>query len=381
MNPKDYCKPSGFFIADRGMMEEKFMALALEMAEKGRGGTSPNPMVGAVLVKRDRIIAKGYHRRAGLPHAEVNALKMAGKEAEGGTLYVNLEPCCHFGKTPPCTDTIVKSKVKKIIIGMRDPNPLVAGKGVKILKKAGIEVAEGVLEKECKRLNEKYIKFITSKRPFVTLKVGESLDGKIATVKGDTRWITGIKSREFVHRLRDESDAIMVGINTVMKDDPALTTRIKGKKGKNPKRIIIDSSLRIPLKAKVLNKDDTDIFIATTGDASEKKIKRLQKKGIQILATKKKQGRVDLDRLMQELGKLNITSLLIEGGGEINASAINEGIVDKVMFFISPIIIGGKEAPSSVSGKGFPSLKEALTLRDMEVKRLDKDILIQGYLH
>lgn len=362
-------------------MHEKFMTLALEMAGKGRGRTSPNPMVGAVIVKRGQVIGKGYHKRAGLPHAEINALKKAGKEAEGGTLYVNLEPCCHFGKTPPCTDAVIKSKIKKVVIGMRDPNPLVAGKGIKMLKKAGIEVDEGILKKECKRLNEKHIRFIISKRPFVTLKVGESLDGKIATVKGDTRWITGIQSRDYVHRLRDEYDAILVGINTVLKDDPALTTRIKGKKGKNPKRVIVDSLLRIPLKAKVLNRDDTDVFIVTTKDASESKIKRLQKKGIQILKTKKKQGKVDLHWLMQELGKLNITSLLIEGGGEINASAIHEGIVDKVMFFISPIIIGGKEAPSSVSGKGFPSLREAVVLRNMEVKKLDKDILIQGYLY
>jgi len=363
------------------MMSKKYMRLALELAEKGRGRTSPNPMVGAVIVKKNRIIGQGYHKRAGFPHAEIVALRQAKAEAEGGTIYVNLEPCCHYGKTPPCTDAIIKSRVKKVVIGMKDPNPLVSGKGIKILKKAGIEISDGILEEECRRLNEAYIKFIKSEKPFVTLKVGESIDGKIATRRGESRWITCKKSREFVHKLRNESDAIMVGINTIIKDNPRLTSRLKSIKGKNPKRIIVDSFLKIPLKAKVLNSNDADTYIVTTKDASKRKRSLLQKKGIKILLINKKQGRVDLQKLMVELGKLNITSLLIEGGGEINASALKEGLVDKAMFFISPIIIGGKEAPSPVGGEGFLFLKDAKSLKNIMVKRVDQDILIEGYLN
>lgn len=360
---------------------EKYMKLALTLAEKGRGRTSPNPMVGAVIVNKKRIVGQGYHRKAGLAHAEINALKQAKKRAEGATLFVNLEPCCHYGKTPPCTDAIIKSRVKRVVIGMRDPNPLVSGKGIGILKRAGIEIHLGVLEKECRRLNEAYIKFIKKEMPFVSLKVGESLDGKIATIRGDSRWITCKKSRELVHKLRREFDAIMVGSNTVIKDDPMLTARLRGRRGKSPKRIIVDSSLRIPLRAKVLNSNEADTYVFTTRNAPLRKKALLEKRGVKVFEIGRKEGRIDLKRLMIKLGKLNITSLLIEGGGEINASALKERIVDKVIFFVSPVIIGGKEAPCPVSGRGFPYLKEAIKLKNMDIKRIDRDVLIEGYVN
>jgi diaminohydroxyphosphoribosylaminopyrimidine deaminase/5-amino-6-(5-phosphoribosylamino)uracil reductase len=359
-------------------MSEKFMALALALAERGKGRTSPNPMVGAVIVKSDKIVGQGHHKRAGLPHAEIAALKMAKERAKGGTLYVNLEPCCHYGRTPPCTDAVIESGIKRVVIGMRDPNPLVSGKGIRLLQRAGIEVVEGVLKDRSQKLNESYIKFMKTGMPFVLLKAGESLDGKIATAKGESRWITCKKSREFVHRLRNEYDAVMVGIHTIIKDNPSLTTRLERKKGRNPKRIIVDSSLRIPMNARVLDVQDSETYIATTRDASEKKRRLLEKKGVHVLLINKKKTRVNLRSLMQELGKKKITSVLIEGGGEVNFSALADGIVNRVMFFIAPLIIGGRESPSSVSGEGFSLLKNAVSLKNVEIRRLDRDVLVEA---
>ncbi|HJX30500.1 MAG TPA: bifunctional diaminohydroxyphosphoribosylaminopyrimidine deaminase/5-amino-6-(5-phosphoribosylamino)uracil reductase RibD, partial [Thermodesulfobacteriota bacterium] len=339
---------------------EEYMWLAIKLASKAQGQTSPNPLVGALIVKSGKIVGQGFHRRSGTPHAEINALKKSGDQAQGAELYLNLEPCSHFGRTPPCVDAIIQKKIMKVFMGMVDPNPLVRGKGIRRLKEAGIEVATGILEKECRKLNEVFIKYITTKRPFVILKTAASLDGRIAAETGDSQWITNEKSREYVHQLRSAVDAVLVGIGTVKKDDPQLTCRLKNRKGRDPIRIVVDSTLSISPKAKVLNPHSpAPTIIATTPKASLKKRALLEKKGARILVIPS-QGWVDLCLLMEALGKEEITSVLIEGGSEINTSALQSGIVDKVLFFYAPKIIGGKQAPLMVGGKGIARVKDAL---------------------
>lgn len=356
-----------------------FMKRTLSLALKARGRTSPNPMVGAVIVKEGNVVAEGYHKVAGTPHAEVIAIKMAGKKARGATLYVNLEPCCHTNKkTPPCTETIIKSGIQKTVIAMIDPNPEVSGKGIKKLKQAGIDVEVGVMEKEAIKLNEAFIKFITRKEPFVILKIAQSLDGKIATAKGESKWITGEKARRFVHNLRNEVDAVLVGIRTIIKDNPSINCRIKG--GRNPYRIVVDTLLDIPLCAKVLGHDDRRTIIATTMKADRQKIKAVQKTGNKVLMIKGKKGLVDLMSLIKELGKLGITSVMIEGGSSISASALSDRIVDKVMFFVAPMIIGGVNAITSVGGSSPLQLKDALKIRNLRLRKFGEDILLEGYL-
>jgi len=356
------------------------MEKALLLAAGGRGKTSPNPMVGAVIAKDDKIIASDYHRKAGEPHAEVLALKKAGTKARGATLYVNLEPCCHSQKkTPPCTKAIIKAGIKEVIIAMIDPNPEVSGRGIEELKKAGIKTRIGIMEKEAKRLNEVFIKYITRKEPFVILKIAQSMDGKIATAGGESRWITGEEARRYVHKLRNEVDAILVGIGTVIKDNPSLDCRIKG--GRNPYRIIVDSSLQIPADAKVLKHRDNKTIIATTEKANREKIKFLSSRGNKILIIKEKNGKVDLESLMKKLGEMEITSVMIEGGSSINASALSCNIVDKVIFFIAPKIIGGTDAISSVGGKSPPLLKNAIKIKDLTSKTIGEDILLEGYIN
>ncbi len=365
------------------MDDEKYMKLALRLAIKAKGRTSPNPLVGAVIVKNDRIVGRGYHRKAGRPHAEINALNMTGERAKGATLYLNLEPCAHFGKTPPCTKRIISSGIKEVVIAMIDPNPLNCGNGVKELRKAGIEVKVGVLEKEARKINEAYTKYITTKKPFVILKTAMSLDGKIATKTGVSKWITNEKSRKYVHKLRSEADAILVGVETVLKDDPRLTSRVKGKglrvKDKKPFRVVVDSRVRIPLGARVLNKEAPTI-IATTKFAPKRKTEALRKKGIEILVIKDRDKKVNLKELLKRLGELEITSLLVEGGGKINASFLENGLVDKVLFFIAPKIIGGEEALTPVEGEGIKKIKDAIKLKDINIKRFGEDVLIEGYV-
>ncbi|MBI4838360.1 MAG: bifunctional diaminohydroxyphosphoribosylaminopyrimidine deaminase/5-amino-6-(5-phosphoribosylamino)uracil reductase RibD, partial [Nitrospirae bacterium] len=321
------------------------MKKALALAAKGTGMTSPNPMVGAVIVRGDKIIAADYHRKAGTPHAEILVLKKAGTRARGATLFITLEPCCHTDKrTPPCTKSIINSGIKKAVVAMKDPNPKVNGRGLKELASAGIKTEFGLMEKEAKKLNQAFIKFITKKEPFVILKIAESLDGKIAASKGQSKWITGEDSRRHVHKLRSSVDAVLTGIGTVLKDNPSLTSRIRG--GKNPYRIIVDTNLRIPLSAKVLKHKDHKTIIAAISNSRfqnpnlqkdyHKKINKLKNLGVQVLIVKAKNGKVDLKTLMEELGKLNIMSLMIEGGSSINASALSDKVVDKVMFFIAP---------------------------------------------
>lgn len=354
--------------------------MALRLAEKARGRTSPNPMVGAVVVKDGRVISRGYHKKAGTPHAEAVALKKAGQAAEGATLYVTLEPCSHTDKrTPPCTLAIRESRISRVVVAMLDPNPKVSGGGVRALREAGIEVSTGVLEAEARRLNEAYIKHITTGLPFVTLKIAQTIDGKIATSTGESRWITGSKAREEVHRLRDANDAVLVGINTVLKDDPALTARIQG--GRDPIRVIVDSRLRIPLSARVLTqRSSAKTIVATLASAPKTKIKKIEQHGAGIIFTKPDKGRVDLMGLMKNLGSQGIMSVLIEGGAEINASALKSGIVDKVIIFIAPLIMIGRDSICSVAGEAPKRLADALRLRDVSSRFIGEDIMIEGYI-
>ena len=362
---------------------EIYMRRVLELARKGRGRTSPNPMVGAVLVKNGRVVGEGYHRKAGLPHAEIEALRRAGKKAKGADLYVNLEPCCHSGKTPPCTEAILSAGVKKVIVGMRDPNPLVSGKGFRQLKKKGVQVVTGTLRKECERLNEVFIKFVQTGNPFVVLKTAISLDGKIATRTGESKWITGRKAREKVHQIRNEIDAIVAGAWTIVKDNSYLTTRLKNKStaSNHPVRVILDNEFLVPLKSNVFKNADTErVIYVTGGKLPVSRRKELIRRGVDILVLKENKGKVDLRCLLRALGDRDITSVLIEGGGEVNASALSAGIVDKVLVFVAPILIGGKDAPGPLGGKGIRSLASAYKIKNMTVNRIGDDFLLEGYL-
>lgn len=360
--------------------DKQYMQMALELAAKARGRTSPNPMVGAVIVKNGEIVGKGFHAKAGSAHAEVVALAEAGEQARGATIYVTLEPCCHYGKTGPCTEALIKAGVKKVVVAMTDPNPLVAGKGIAKLKNAGIEVECPVLEQEAKRLNEVFIKYITSRKPFVVLKAATSLDGKIATATGESKWITGQLAREYGHRLRDSYDAIIVGVNTVISDDPSLTARLPEGRGKDPIRIILDSAARTPTAAKVLTQlSAAHTIVATTEAAPAERRASLMAAGAEVIVVPGNSSRVDLVKLMEMLGEKQITSVLIEGGGMVNGSALGGGIVDKVAWFMATKIIGGDGAPGPVRGPGIEYLKDAPQLLDVSIETLDKDILITGY--
>lgn len=364
------------------MNDEFYIRRTLRLAVRARGMTSPNPMVGALIVKNGRIISEGYHKKAGTPHAEALAIEKAGKDAKGSTLYVNLEPCCHTEKrTPPCTKAIINAGIKEVILGMVDPNPKVSGKGILELQNTGIKVRTGILENEAKRLNETYIKYITTGRPFVILKVAMTLDGKIATPKGQSKWITGEKAREIVHCLRSNVDAVITAIGTVKADDPQLTVRIK-QRTRNPKRIVIDPNLDIPLTARILQVPPETIIIKRSkikGKRSKVKEKILLDKGIRIIEYEGE--RVNLNWLMKRLGRMGITSVLIEGGSSLNAHALEDGIVNKVMFFIAPKIIGGRKSFPAVGGESFKRLEEAYCLKDIKIRRVGEDILIEGYLN
>jgi len=361
-------------------IDQKYMRMALQLAEKARGRTSPNPMVGAVVVKNDKVISRGYHRRAGEPHAEAIALKQAGKAAKGATLYVTLEPCSHTNKrTPPCTPLVLQSGVKRVVVAMIDPNPHVSGGGIKTMKKAGIQVITGVLEKEARKLNEAFIKYITTGVPFVTLKIAQTLDGKIATASGESKWITGEKARLEGHRLRNNNDAILVGMNTVLKDDPSLTARIPG--GRDPIRVIVDTKLRTPLKAKIITqKSSAKTYIATLDTMPKDKLVKLLDAGVEILLSKGSKGRVDLKNLMKMLGGFGITSVLIEGGAEVHASALKSGVVDKVVMFIAPTLMTGKDSLCSIGGVSPAKLSQAVKLRHMTTRIVGEDLMIEGYL-
>lgn len=360
-------------------MDERFMKRALELAKKGEGKVNPNPLVGAVIVKNNKIIGEGYHELYGGNHAEINAIKSSKEPLEGTTIYVTLEPCHHYGKTPPCVDSIIEHGFSKVLIGQIDPNPLVSGKSIEKLRKAGIEVEIGILEEECIKLNEVFNKYILSNKPYVVLKAAMSLDGKIAAASGESMWITGEMARAHGHELRNKLSAIMVGINTVIKDNPSLTCRVPH--GRNPIRIIVDSKLRIPLDSKVLDiSNKSRCLVATTEKASKDKIKLLKDKGIEVLMLPYKDERVDIRALIEELGRLKIDSILLEGGGNLNFSFLEAGLVDKVAFYIAPKIIGGDKAKTPVEGLGIGALSEAFNIKNISTKFLGEDLLIEGYL-
>ncbi|HEB02790.1 MAG TPA: bifunctional diaminohydroxyphosphoribosylaminopyrimidine deaminase/5-amino-6-(5-phosphoribosylamino)uracil reductase RibD [Nitrospirae bacterium] len=363
------------------MDDAKYMKRALSLASRARGQTSPNPMVGAVIVKGGKVIAEAYHKKAGSPHAEVLALTLAGEYAYGATLYVTLEPCCHTNKrTPPCTGAIIDAGIERVLIAMEDPNPSVAGKGVSQLNRAGLDVECCVLGAEAARLNEAYIKYITTDMPFVTLKAAMTLDGKIATPTRESKWITGQKARALVHRMRAESDAIITAIGTVKADDPQLTARGKGplfrdRGGRNgPVRVVIDPKLEVPLGSKILEGPPETIIVS---NKNSPKAQKLIKSGIKVINYK---GSLKLKWLLKKLGSMGVMSAMIEGGSSLNWHALDEGVVDKVSIFIAPKVIGGRKSLSVVGGESFRSLGNALIIKEMKAKKVGEDLLVTGYL-
>jgi diaminohydroxyphosphoribosylaminopyrimidine deaminase / 5-amino-6-(5-phosphoribosylamino)uracil reductase len=367
------------------MHDDYFMKMALDLAKKGEGFTSPNPMVGAVIVKEERVVGKGYHHAAGKAHAEVNAIDDAGALARGASLYVTLEPCNHTGRTPPCTEKILSAGIQRVVVAMHDPNPEVKGGGIDYLKQRGIIVETGVCEKQAERLNEIFIKYVRTKRPFTIIKCAATLDGRIATRTGDSRWITGEESRKFVHRLRHAVDAIMVGINTVEKDDPSLTTRLEnstgGIKGLDPVRIVLDTHLKIIEDARLFRLDsESDTIIITGESVSEDKKARIEKLGAKIIKSPVKEGLIDLGNLMDRLGALGITSLLIEGGSRVIASALSAGIVEKIFFFFAPKIFGGDDGVPICRGQGADLMENCIRVKDITVRQFGNDVMVQGYI-
>jgi len=364
--------------------DKRFMKMALEFAAKGRGFTSPNPMVGAVIVKDGNVVGKGYHKAAGKAHAEVNAIDDAGMDANGATLYVNLEPCNHTGKTPPCTEKILSAGIRRVVAAMPDPNPDVRGGGLDYLKSRGLKVAAGVCEDQARRLNEVFIKYVKTKRPFTIIKCAATLDGRIATRTGDSKWVTGEAARKFVHRLRHAVDAIMVGVNTVIRDDPMLTTRLNGalqKKGLDPTRVVLDTRLRIPESAKLLRLgSDSDTLIICGPLVSGAKKARLEMQGAKVIESPVKDGLIDLDGLMDRLGALGLTSLLIEGGSRVIASALSAGIVEKIVFFFAPKILGGDDGAPVCRGPGPDLMKGCTPVKNIRVRRFGDDVMIEGYI-
>lgn len=358
--------------------EKRYMRLALRLASRGAGRTSPNPLVGAVLVRGGKIVGAGHHRRAGGDHAEIVALKRAGKRARGATLYLNLEPCSHQGRTPPCALSLIRAGVRRVVVGMVDPNPLVSGKGIRRLRQAKIRVDVGLLERECRRLNEAFSKHITRRIPFVILKLAASLDGRIATSTGDSRWVTGPLSRRYVHELRDQVDVVVVGAGTVLADDPNLTCRLRG--GRDPWRVVLDGRLRIPLKAQLLRRRDPKKTIVVTGSrAPAKKIKTIRGTGATVWQLPLRAGRIPFTAVLKRLGKMGLNSVMIEGGATTASRALKEGIVDKILFFYAPKLIGG-EGKGMIDGLGIRQMAQCKRIKDIEVKKLGDDLLVSGYL-
>ncbi|MDH4359700.1 MAG: bifunctional diaminohydroxyphosphoribosylaminopyrimidine deaminase/5-amino-6-(5-phosphoribosylamino)uracil reductase RibD [Nitrospirota bacterium] len=361
-----------------------FMKRALSLAAKGKGRTSPNPMVGAVIVNHGHIVGEAYHRQPGEAHAEVLALHQAGPRARGGVLYVTLEPCCHTRKrTPPCVPLLIQSGLERVCVAMRDPNPQVNGRGIQALKKANLSVSVGILEQEARYLNEVYEYWITNKRPFVILKGAMTLDGKIATSTGESRWITGERARQDVHRLRSQVDAIMVGVGTIIADDPELSARGKirtnQRVGRQPVRVVLDSQLRIPLKAKVLQwVGEQPTIVCTTTQAPPLKIQLLRDQGIHVEVLPAQGGMVSLKACLSRLGKEGLTSLLLEGGSTVNASVLQQGLVNEVRLYVSPTLLGGQDAKGLIGGLSPKKLDRAWPLADVQIKKLGNDWLVTG---
>ncbi len=359
-------------------LDKRYMRLALRLALKGAGRTSPNPMVGAVLVRDGKVIATGYHKQAGQDHAEIAALKRAGERARGATLYINLEPCSHQGRTPPCTLSLIRSGVARVVAGMLDPNPLVSGRGKRALTRAGIQVQIGFLEAECQKLNEAFKKHITRRTPFVILKLAATLDGRIATSTGESKWITGTAARRYVHRIRDQVDVILVGVGTVIADDPELTCRVP--KGRDPWRVVLDSHLRVPLSAHLLHHPEPEKTIIVTGtDAPSGKTKIIRGFGNQVWTFKLRAGGIPFGSILKRLGAMNFLSVLIEGGANTASRALKEKAVDKLLLFYAPKIIGGDGRPM-VDSLGVKKMKQCAQVTDMAIKSFGSDFLISGYL-
>ena len=358
-----------------------YMQRALDLAARALGRTSPNPAVGAVIVQDSRIIAEGFHRKAGRPHAEIEALKNLTDTAMGATLYVNLEPCSHHGRTPPCVDAVVKAGIKRVVIGMEDPNPLVKGRGIRRLRRAGIQVKTGILRQACEQLNEDFSLFIQTGRPMVTLKLAASLDGRIATVSGDSRWISGASSRQLVHELRNQVDAILVGSGTVKSDDPQLTCRIRG--GRDPLRVILDSRLSTNPQAQTYTQKSTaSSLIATTpvGARRRQLFAQLDPAQVEIVALPAQNRRVPIQLVLAELGKRGIKHVLIEGGGQVAASALHENVVDKVLFFYGPILLGG-DGQAMIGTLGISQVAAGKKLHTIQVTQRGEDVVVSAYVH
>lgn len=358
------------------MTDEAFIRKTLKLAVKGRGRVSPNPLVGAIITKNNRLLGQGFHPYFGGEHAEIVALNSATEEVTGGTLYINLEPCSHYGKQPPCVDRIVESGIKKVVIGTRDPNPSVNGKGIEFLRNHNVEVEVGVLEEECKQLNEAFFKHITTGLPFTTLKIAQTLDGKIAASDGSSKWITSDKARTLAHRMRSENDAILVGIGTVLSDNPSLNVRLT--KGVNPRRIVLDSRLRIPLNASLLCDSLVEkTIVVTTPSAPQEKLSEIKKRGAQVWTVPAdNKNQVHLKKLLNKIGQEKIASLLVEGGSLIFSAFLKEKLVDRLSIFLSPKILGG--GLDAISDLGINNLQHALRLADVRIQQIEEEVLISG---
>lgn len=356
--------------------DQHYMTIALELAASAKGKTNPNPLVGAVIVKDGAIVGTGLHRKAGEPHAEVHAFRMAGEHAKDATLYVTLEPCSHFGKTPPCANLVKESGVKRVVVAMQDPNPSVAGRGINLLREAGIEVEVGVLEEQAIRLNERFIHNMLAARPFVISKFAMTLDGKIATASGHSQWITGEDARADVHELRDEVDAILVGVGTVLKDNPALTTRLKERQGKNPIRVILDRTLRTPIDAQIVNIEVARTIIVTAEGNEDLAAKY---DAVEFVYVPVVDGNLDLQVTLSELYKLGITDILVEGGGMINASFLRAKLIDKFFVYIAPKVLGGKQSITPFTGEDVETIDAAMLLSFDEIEKIGEDLRITAY--
>ncbi|QOR35473.1 bifunctional diaminohydroxyphosphoribosylaminopyrimidine deaminase/5-amino-6-(5-phosphoribosylamino)uracil reductase RibD [Clostridium sp. 'deep sea'] len=355
---------------------ELYMKRAFELAELGAGFVSPNPLVGAVIVKNDSIIGEGYHQKYGGLHAEINALNSAVKPTKGATLYVTVEPCTHYGKTPPCCEAIINAGIKQVYIGIIDPNPLTSGKGIQQLQKAGVKVSLGLLETEIMQQNEVFLKYIVSKQPFCTIKYAMTIDGKIASSTGDSKWISSEEARQYAHELRHKNDAILIGIGTVKTDNPKLTTRLKNKKAAQCKRVIVDTKASIPLDSQVLA--DSNCIIATTVMADKLKLELLKSKGVRVIICPSCLGGIDLKFLFSKLGKLGIASILVEGGSRIITSVIKNKLCDKLIAFISPKIIGGCYSP--IKDLGISNMQQSINLKSVKYQFFNNNIAVIGYL-
>jgi diaminohydroxyphosphoribosylaminopyrimidine deaminase / 5-amino-6-(5-phosphoribosylamino)uracil reductase len=358
----------------------RFMQRAIQLSLKGYGHVNPNPLVGAVLVKDGKVIGEGYHERYGGPHAEINAFNHSSASAKGATLYVTLEPCNHFGKTPPCTERIINEGVSRVVVGITDPNPLVNNKGIDRLIQAGISTEVGPLEDEIRKINEVFCKYVQQSKPFCALKTAMTLDGKTATYSSNSKWITNTASRDFVHELRHRYAAVMVGVNTIVMDNPHLTDRSQHTIKSNPLRVVVDTNGRLPMDANILNTQQARTLIATTNSMPLDMRKKLKNKGVEIMICPKLDGKVDLNFLVQKLAETGIDSFLLEGGSELNFSALQAGIIDKVYAFISPKFIGGKTAFTPMGGRGLDKIADAIKLQFEQVKHFEEDIMIEAYI-